>query len=565
MMKATDRHNQKQKKAHKLEMNEYNAINRSLNSYKVSTEIVPVLEIIGNARDAGANNITIKLIERDGGYYLYIMSDGAPMSDKEYTKFVQAFETTKEYNNDTIGMWGVGAKLIMGSDEDIEMTVVNHNTKEPLSSVRFDNKYKGNERHIEAEENDPNNIKILNKIVSPEGNLYGTHSLLKIPRTYFVNLKKNLRSEVLRWYRPAIIQDESMMINIEEVPLESTIDEKLVNQYTEKIAGIPTIFSFYEVEDELPDNVREQLNHTVLSCAGKVIDVIDDIGAMNRVSSDMYNRVFCIADGTGDNNRSIKESLTLSKEDLQENDSAAIKWKKDAKKFVSNKFAELYPTEKKEVDNTQVSTIEKKQIKKHFEERLIPLLQNKLPEDKLKELLGTPVERGVLLDLRDPLGTASTHTREGRGGIKKTPENAGGEHKDHGNDKGSKTYHHIDDKDDNLEAKKKPDDKNKGLMGSLIVDIKKMPFGREQDPITGKYTDSQDVESVYRLEERDQGYALVINTINEVYKTHAKDAQRILSYDKRMAVYGFLEALRKEYPDIFTLISEHERAKATEG
>ena len=176
-------------------------------------------------------------------------------------------------------MWGVGAKLILGSDEDIEMTVVSHNTKEAINSVHFTNAYVGDERQVIMRENSEKNINQINKVVSPNDgdNLYGTHVLIDIPRDYFVKLKKDLRSEGLRWYRPSVIQDEALMITVEDVPLESTIDEKLVKRYTEKIAGIPTTFSFYEVDDELPEGVKEQLNHTVLSCAGKVIDVIDDV------------------------------------------------------------------------------------------------------------------------------------------------------------------------------------------------------------------------------------------------------------------------------------------------
>ena len=548
-----------------LEMNNHKALNRAISAYEAPIQIIPVLENIGNGGDAGANNIAIKLIENGGKFYLYIKNDGKPMSSIDFKKFCKAFETTKEFNNFAIGMWGVGAKLILGSEEDIEMTVVSHNTKEAINSVHFTNAYVGDERQVIMRENSEKNIDQINKVVSPNDNdnLYGTHVLIDIPRDYFVKLKKDLRSEVLRWYRPAVIQDEALMITVEDVPLESTIDEKLVKRYTEKIAGIPTTFSFYEVDDELPEGVKEQLNHTVLSCAGKVIDVIDDVSSMDRVAAEKFNKIFCIVDGTGDTNHSIKNQLTLSKEGLQDT-SIAIKWKRESKRFVSNKFAEMYPIPKKDVDNTKVSNIEKKQIKKHLDEKLIPILQKIVPEDKLKELLGTPIERGGDLALRDPLGAVNSHAQDGVG-ITKEPENPGGIHTQSTGKKGTKSYNKKDNPKDELEAIKKPEDPNKSFAGSLIVDVQKKAFGREQDPVTGKYTEADDTENHYRLEERDQGYTLVINTNNPAHIQCEKDAQRMLAYDKRMTVHGFFDALAKDYPDINSMVSQQERCKAIEG
>ena len=166
--------------------------------------------------------------------------------------------------------------------------------------------------------------------------------------------------------------------------------------------------------------------------------------------------------------------------------------------------------------------------------------------------------------MRDPIGTGNTHTQDGVG-ITKEPENPGGIHTQSTGKKGTKSYNKKDNPKDELEAIKKPEDPNKSFAGSLIVDVQKKAFGREQDPVTGKYTEADDTENHYRLEERDQGYTLVINTNNPAHIQCEKDAQRMLAYDKRMTVHGFFDALAKDYPDINSMVSQQERCKAIEG
>ena len=297
-----------------MEMNRYNTINHRLAAYKVQNEAVPIIEFIGNSLDAHATKIEIKFT-KDGRLVLY--NNGKTMTTKDFDEY-QKFAESSKIAGDQIGMFGEGAKLILGAPYDVTIDTISTDSpdsegKKEWQGCQFINGTESNREILVREDKDYGSSTPWDKI---PGEGKGTTQYINMPSDPLNWIKKNAVRIIHESFMGTLIQDEvEITVNGKKVTNPHKLTALPIKKFTARDSkGNHTFICNYYISDKQLDE-SDRLTNTVFVTHGKRVKTVRDANIEQSLNETYRGRVVCIAECDA-----LGKYVTLSKEDFAEGD-----------------------------------------------------------------------------------------------------------------------------------------------------------------------------------------------------------------------------------------------------
>ena len=303
-----------------MQMNRYNTIRNRLAAYKVQDEAIPIIEFIGNSLDAQATKIEIKFTKDEK---LVLYNNGRTMTTEEFNEY-QKFAETSKIRGKQIGMFGEGAKLILGAPYDVSIDTIatdpiDNNGKYSWQGCRFINGT-ATRREILVQENsdysdeDKTPWDKLGGKIPGEG--AGTTQYIKMPFEPRNWIHKNVVRIIHESFMGTLINDEvEITVNGKKVVNPHKLTALPVKKFTARDSEGTHTFTcnFYISEKLLEESSR--LTNTVFITHGKRVKTVRDPNIEQSLNETYRGKVVCIAECDA-----LSSYVTLSKEDFAEGD-----------------------------------------------------------------------------------------------------------------------------------------------------------------------------------------------------------------------------------------------------
>lgn len=384
----------------------------NVRNYKSDSHLIIAREFIDNALDGvgdgkgAARKIYFDFKEKSGKYYLEMYHDGASMSDTVFFEnYTRLSNSSKKGDSSSFGEHGLGSKLaLVVSDGNGKRAVVRmwstnlkpHEQHDTLLFENFRNHKLGLTQGLVSENGKftkPPNLKTIGGLLSwgeLENLSHGLYQVIefsgsdtypfseKAGKQIWARGKTKLVRDLAKVYRPLLngsdltgghvqIFVDGNSVGYKDESITATL--KVEETYNVKVNGIETKLTYYEVDDiecSTLDEKREiyEEKYGFISCVfnGKIIEnfqskVTNFEGFMSSLDPSVHYKFYCTAEWVNPDN-DIKKMIATTKEELNDQNMDAIKWRTGIIGKVKARLLEKYPKKSRNITNKAMSAVE---------------------------------------------------------------------------------------------------------------------------------------------------------------------------------------------------------------
>ena len=316
-----------------MQVDTYRAIQAALKGYKVRHEKVPIIENIDNAKEAHATLVKIE-ITSDG--YLKIYNNGEIMTEAQFANYSK-FAVSDKNPGDQSGMFGEGAKLILGADFDVSVITISDDGTD-FQSCYWENGKEGNRQVLITDSGDYRGPKAADMKIDKYGRAManrlrtaeaGTTQYIKMPQANIDWIGRHVLETINDNYLSCILSgDLEIQFNNRKVEkphdivLHSVKNFKVTAENKEHRGSC----EFY-ISDEVLDE-ESKLTNVVMTTYGKRVKTIRNETIEASLQDKLKGKVTCIVKCD-----SLSEFVTAAKEDFRTNPAVTAVQKKTADMF----------------------------------------------------------------------------------------------------------------------------------------------------------------------------------------------------------------------------------------
>ncbi len=316
-----------------MQVDTYRAIQAALKAYKVRHEKVPIIENIDNAKEANATLVKIE-ITHDG--YLKIYNNGDLMTEQQFADYSK-FAVSDKNPGDQSGMFGEGAKLILGADFDVSVVTISA-TNDEFQACYWQNGTSGN-RKIEITDDgayrgkkaadmkiDKYGRVMANRLATAEA---GTTQYIKMPKENIDWISKHVLETINDNYLACILSgdldiqyNDKKVVTPHDITLHSDKKLKITTDGNEH----NIVCEYYTSDKKLDEETK--LSNIVFTTYGKRVKTLYDSTIEATLQDKHKGKVTCIVKCD-----SLSEFVTAAKEDFRTNPAVTAVIKKAREAF----------------------------------------------------------------------------------------------------------------------------------------------------------------------------------------------------------------------------------------